>query len=138
MRFVETDITIQASPARIWALLTNAARLQQGYGIVKIDGRIAAAEKLRLWSEVAPNRAFDLKVAEFDAPGHMIWKGGMPLGLFTGRRSYLLTPLGHSETKFSMREEFTGLFASMIFSSMPDLNPGFKKFAAQLKKDAEA
>jgi hypothetical protein len=104
----------------------------------KIDGRIAAAEKLRLWSEVAPNRAFDLKVAEFDAPGHMIWKGGMPLGLFTGRRSYLLTPLGHSETKFSMREEFTGLFASMIFSSMPDLNPGFKKFAAQLKKDAEA
>lgn len=138
MRFVETEITITASPARIWALLTDAAQLQQGYGILKITGRIAPGEKLRLWSEVAPNRAFDLKVAEFDAPHRMVWSGGMPLGLFTGRRTYALTAISASETRFSMREEFTGLFANMIFSSMPDLNPGFKKFAAQLKKDAEA
>lgn len=138
MRFVETEISIAASPARIWALLTDATRLQKGYGIVKIIGRIAPGEKLRLWSEVAPKRAFDLKVTEFDAPNRMVWSGGMPLGLFTGRRTYALTPLGPDETRFSMREEFTGIFANLIFSSMPDLNPGFQKFAAQLKKDAEA
>jgi hypothetical protein len=138
MRFVETEIAINASPEVVWALLTSAERLQQGYGIVKIDGRIGPGEKLRLWSEVAPSRAFDLTVAEFDPPFGMVWRGGMPFGLFTGRRTYALTPGRNGETRFSMREEFTGLFAPMIFSSMPDLNPGFRQFAAKLKKDAEA
>ena len=138
MRFVETEITIAASPASIWALLTDADRLQRGYGIVKIAGRIAPNERLRLWSESAPKRAFDLSVVGFDAESRMIWRGGMPLGLFTGTRTYELTPMGAGQTRFFMREEFTGLLAKMIFSTMPDLKPGFLKFAAQVKKDAEA
>lgn len=62
---------------------------------------------------------------------------GMPFGLFKGERTYKLTPKGDS-TEFHMREEYTGPMARMIFKSIPDLNPSFKKFAAGLKAKAEA
>ena len=38
----------------------------------------------------------------------MTWRGGMPLGLFTGVRTYRLAPDGDGVTRFTMREEFSG------------------------------
>lgn len=37
-----------------------------------------------------------------------------------------------------MREEFSGLMAPLITRSIPDLQPSFDRFAADLKARAEA
>lgn len=55
----------------------------------------------------------------------------MPLGLFVGERTYTLSPEG-SGTRFTMREEYTGPLAGMIFKSIPDLGPSFRRFAEGL------
>jgi hypothetical protein len=60
----------------------------------------------------------------------------MPLGLFTGRRTYTLAPEG-TATRFTMREEYTGALAGMMFKSIPDLGPSFRKFADGLKRRSE-
>jgi hypothetical protein len=60
----------------------------------------------------------------------------MPLGLFTGERTYTLQSEGQS-TRFTMREQYSGPLASLIVRSIPDLGPSFQQFADGLKKQAE-
>jgi hypothetical protein len=62
----------------------------------------------------------------------------MPLGLFTGARSFTLVPAADGSVKFAMQETYSGLFASLIIRSIPDLQPAFDTFAADLKRRAEA
>lgn len=138
MRFFETHLTISATPQKIWKILTDAAKLQDGFGILRIDGQITRGARLKLWSEVAPDRAFPLRVTSFTPPLVMIWQGGMPLGLFTGTRVFTLAPLTKTQTDFTMREDYTGLLAPLIFPKLPDLTPSFRKFADALQKAAES
>ncbi len=138
MKAYESGSTINASPAAIWAVLTDAA----GYtawdsGVERVTGRIAPGEKITVVSKANPGRSFPVKVAEFVPGQRMVWSGGMPLGLFKGVRTYTLTPAGQNATKFSMREEYTGPMLPMIWRSMPDLGPSFQQFANGLKARAE-
>jgi uncharacterized protein YndB with AHSA1/START domain len=139
MRSFATSITIRARPETVWALLTDAAGFPQWNSTVeRIDGRIAAGEKVTLRAKAAPGRAFPLTVTEFAPPHRMVWSGGMPLGLFTGARSFTLTPGADGEVRFAMREVYSGLLAPLITRSIPDLQPAFDTFAADLKRRAES
>lgn len=61
----------------------------------------------------------------------------MPItGLFAGVRTFTLTPEGDG-TRYSMREEYTGLLLPLIWKSMPDLEQSFRQWAAGLKSHAE-
>ena len=81
--------------------------------------------------------AFPVTVTAFEPHRRMVWAGGMPLGMFKGTRSYVLSPHGPDEVEFAMREEFSGLMAPLITHSIPDLQPAFDRFAADLKAQAE-
>jgi hypothetical protein len=138
MKSFATTITIRARHETIWALLTDAAGYPLWNSTVeKIDGRIAAGERVTVHAKATPGRAFPLRVTEFAPPQRMVWTGGMPLGLFTGTRSYTLTPTSQGEVEFAMREEFSGLLAPLITRSIPDLQPAFDTFAGDLKRRAE-
>src|ERR1700704_1200051 len=127
MKSFATAITIRARPETIWALLTDAAGYPQWNSTVeRIDGRIAAGEKVTVHAKATPGRAFPLKVTEFVPARKMVWTGGMPLGLFTGTRSYTLTPTSQGEVEFAMREAFSGLLA--LTRSIPDLQAAFDAF----------
>jgi hypothetical protein len=133
----ETSTRISAPPERVWSVLTDAPRLvREGFGITRIDGAIAPGARLRLWSEVSPDRAFSIKVTTFDVARAMVWSGGMPFGLFRGVRTFSLAPEGGG-THFHMREEFSGPMLGLIAKSMPDLTPSFETFAAALKAQSE-
>jgi hypothetical protein len=128
---------IEAAPERLWAVLTDAQRLAGGpFGITRLEGRIAPGEKLKLWSSVSPDRAFPLKVVELQPHRSMVWKGGMPFGLFTGTRTFTLVPVGRG-TQFRMREVYDGPMTGLIWKSMPDLNPSFRQFADALAAAVE-
>lgn len=137
MKSFSVSRLIAAPPERVWAILTDAPRLvSAAIGITRIDGRIGAGERLKLWTDATGSRAFALRVAEFHPAQRMVWVGGMPLGLFTGTRRYRLTP-EPGGTRFDMSEAFTGLMAPLIAKSIPDLTPSFERFADGLKKLAE-
>jgi hypothetical protein len=138
MRAYEASATIEATPDAIWAILTDAPRYADwDSGVERVEGRIAPGEKITVYSKVNPGRAFPVAVSEF-APGQkMVWSGGMPLGLFKGTRTFTLTPQASGATTFTMREEYTGPLAPLIWRSIPDLNPSFQQFAAGLKRRAE-
>ncbi|MCJ8308499.1 MAG: SRPBCC family protein, partial [Hyphomicrobiales bacterium] len=119
MKIYETFIEIAASESEVWQVLTEVMPADPvPFGIQRIEGDIRAGGRLKLWSEVDPKRAFSLKVAQFDAPRTMVWKGGMPFGLFTGTRTFSLAPSGDG-TRLEMREVFNGPLSSMIVKSIP-------------------
>ena len=128
---------IAASPAQLWAVLTDASRLASGpFGITRIEGQIRPGARIRLWSDAAPGRAFALTVSGWEPGRRMEWRGGMPLGLFRGVRTFTLTPAGE-KTRLVMEEVYSGPLAGMIFGSMPDLQPSFDQFAAALAAATE-
>ncbi len=130
--------SIAAPPDRVWALLTDAASYPRwNPTVVKIDGTIAVGQTIKLVSTLDPKRTFKLRVAEADAPSKMVWSSGMPLGLFTGRRTFTLTPRTDGGTDFAMEEAFSGPMAPMITKAIPDMTESFAQFAAALKKAAE-
>ena len=53
----------------------------------------------------------------------MVWKGGMPLGLFKGERTFTVTPGPDGSVTFSMAELYSGLLEPLIGRTIPDLQP---------------
>jgi hypothetical protein len=139
MKVFAVRTSIRATPENIWALLTDAAGyIRWNNTVEKVDGKIAAGERVTLRPKINPGRAFPVTVSEFEPSKRMVWTGGMPLGLFKGERTFTLQPSSNGEVEFSMREEYSGLMAPLIGRSIPDLQPAFDEFASDLKRAAEA
>jgi len=139
MKQFAAAVTIRAPAATIWAILTDAPSYPDWNSTVeRIDGRIAPGEKLTVHAKASPGRAFALTVTAFEPTERMVWRGGMPLGLFSGIRTFTLTPAPDGRVAFAMREAFVGLLAPLITRSIPDLQPAFDTFAADLKRRAES
>lgn len=138
MRSFETRLVIGAPPERVWRILVNGDEWSTWNTTVRrLDGRIALGEKVTVHVTASPGRAFPVTVVEMDDARRMVWRGGMPLGLFVGERSYTLRPVDSARTEFSMRETYSGLLAPLIARSIPDLQPAFDEFATCLKRAAE-
>lgn len=137
MRSYEASSLIQATPERVWSVLTDVAAWPNwDSGVTKVDGRVALGEKLTVTVEANPGRSFPVKVVQLSVPERMVFLSRMPVGLFTGKRTYTVVREG-AGTRFTMREEYTGLLAGMIFKSIPNLGPSFRQFAEGLKHRAE-
>jgi hypothetical protein len=66
----------------------------------------------------------------------MVWKGGLPLGLFTGLRTFNLTQR-QGGVEFTMQVRFSGLLSSPIARTLGDRQPDIDALAAGLKKWTE-
>jgi hypothetical protein len=135
----ETVAAIAASPELVWNVLTDAA----GYAgwnpeIVGLQGRFAegATIKARVRLGSGAVRTVPMRVAAFAPPASMQWIGGLPFGLFVGRRTFQVTPRGQG-AEFRMRVQMTGPLAPMILRSVGDRQPELDAFAAGLKQRAE-
>jgi hypothetical protein len=129
---------IDGRPEMIWAVLVDGPQWTSwDSAVVRVDGTIALGQKVTVYPEVNPKRGFPVRVVEFSPGRRMVWRGGMPLGLFTGTRSYTLTPEASGKVRFDMREDYTGPLAGLITRSIPDLAPSFTRFAEGLKQRVE-
>jgi len=138
MRDYAASSTIRATPEAIWSVLVDGSRWTEwDSAVVRVDGAIEPGAKVTVYPEVNPGRGFAVRVVEMVPGEKMTWRGGMPLGLFTGTRTYRLTPGPDATVRFDMREEYTGPLAGLIFKSIPDLQPSFRRFADGLKRQAE-
>ena len=139
MRYYEATSMIVASPEAVWAVLSDGASWPAwDSGVDAVEGRIAPGESIKIRTQAAPGRSFPVKVTTFDPPVELRFSGGMPLGMFRGERTYLLSPDANGSTAFQMREEYTGPLVGLIWRSMPDLGPSFEKFAQGLKQRVES
>jgi len=139
MKSFSTTIQISTTAEVVWKILTNIQEWHQwNTTIDKIEGSIEPGAKVTVYAKVSPGRAFPLRVTELVTNKAMVWSGGIPLGLFTGERSYRLNYIDETTVEFTMNESFTGIIAPLITRSIPNLQPSFDEFAKCLKKHAES
>jgi hypothetical protein len=139
MRFYEASSTIASSPEAVWAALADGDGWSSwDSGVSRVEGRIAPGEKITIRSEAAPGRAFPVKVTHYEPPARLELRGGMPLGLFRGVRTFEISAASGGGTSFRVREEYSGPLVGLIWRSMPDLGPSFEQFAQGLKRRVEA
>ena len=136
MKIIEVRRQIAAGPAAVWAILTDPARIVAGgLGVTRLEGRIAAGQRIKLESATAPGRVFSLLVEVCEPAARMVWTSGAPL-IFNGRRTFSLTATAGG-CDFHMAEVYKGLMLPLIWRSMPDMQPGFERFADGVQRLAE-
>jgi len=144
MKRFHSSIQIHATPEVVWKILTDAPGYARWNSTVDhLEGRIALGDKVTVHIKADPNlgkppRAFPATVSELSIPHSMTWSGGMPLGLFKGVRTFTTKAVSTGSVEFAMTEVFSGLLSPLIERSIPDLQPVFDQFAADLKKAAES
>ncbi|MEO1353419.1 MAG: SRPBCC domain-containing protein [Cyanobacteria bacterium J06635_15] len=138
MKTYSVTQTINADAAIIWSILIDGSKYPEwNESVEKIDGNIGPNEAITVHAKNS-QQAFPVKVVEFVPSQKMVWRGGMPLGLFTGTRTFTLSSDRGESVEFHMQEDFTGLMAPLITRSIPDLTPAFEQFAMGLKHKAES
>lgn len=128
------DVTIHATPERVWNLLTDAERIPRWNSTIsEVKGRIAEGEQLRV--RVPGNdRTLTPTVSCVVDNSQMTWTGGMA-PLFKGTRTFVLTPRTDGDTDFTLEERFSGLLVSLMEGA--DFGPILERYASDLKSEAE-
>ena len=132
---VTVDIT--AAPEWIWQLLTDANDMVRWNStLTSIAGSIGPGGTVKMEVPEAPGNVFEIEVTTFTPPREMVWTQGNPI-MFRGVRTYRLTPEGAGITRFEMIEVFSGLVLPIAARRLPDFEPIFERYAADLKAEAE-
>jgi len=109
---IDREITINASPERVWRALTNAGELSAWFK-VQIEGTIAPNADLWMTSthaQYAGDR-FPVRIVEMSAPRRLVWQwhpGAVDSGVDYTREprttvTFTLEPIG-KQTKLSVSE----------------------------------
>jgi carbon monoxide dehydrogenase subunit G len=131
---------IDAPPDAVWRVLTNAAGYRDwNEEIVAVNGTFAAGARITAHVKLGNGavRRVAQRVVVFDAPRTMEWIGGLPFGLFVGRRTFTVSPRANG-TEFRMHIQMSGPLASLILKSVGDRQQEIDRFSRSLKARIEA
>jgi hypothetical protein len=138
VRSYEAAARIDASPADVWAVLTDVGAWRDwDSGVDRVEGRVALGEPLTVYATMIRNRPFSATVTELRPREAMRWRGGLPLGLAVIERTYSMDAQDDGGTVLTVREDHSGPLAGLLGRTTPDLNPSFRQFCAGLKDKAE-
>jgi hypothetical protein len=140
-RRIETDIDINAPAARVWALLTDFARMPSWNPFIKsISGNLAQGARLSV--HIAPpgssGMRFKPTILSIRPERELCWLGHpFVSGIFDGEHYFLLKPIGEYRTRLTQGEKFSGLLVGLLSSTLAATNAGFKVMNTALKQQAE-
>lgn len=139
---IKTSIVIQASPQKVWAILTNTQAYPSWNPFIKsIEGNLAVGAKIkaRIEPPQAKGMTFTPTILKFETNKSFVWLGSLWFkGLFDGKHKFELIDNGDGSTTFIQSEEFKGILVP-LFNKMLDNNTvkGFELMNQKLKELAE-
>jgi hypothetical protein len=139
---LEADIEIQASPARVWEVLTDFdAYPEWNPFIVHAAGKAAVGSRLEVRMRPPGRRPTTFRPQVLDAePGRRLrWLGRLLIpGLFDGEHSFVIQPVGPDRVRLTQNERFRGVLVPVLFGFLakPTL-AGFQQMNQALKGRAE-
>jgi hypothetical protein len=141
-RQLRAEIEIQASPERVWEVLTDfAAYSRWNPFMVQATGQAVPGNRLELRMRPPGRRAttFRPKVLEAEPPRRLRWLGRLFVpGLFDGEHRFTIEPAGPGRVRVIQHETFRGLLAPLLlaFIAEPTLE-GFRQMNQALRARAE-
>jgi len=139
---IQTEIIINASPEKVWTILTDFSNYPNWNPfITSIKGPAIVGKKIiaRIEPPEANGMTFKPKVLVFKTNEEFRWIGHLLIpGLFDGEHRFELIDNGNGTTTFRQSETFHGILIP-LFKKMLDVNTvnGFNLMNEKLKARAE-
>ena len=113
MRNISATVDLDATPDRVWAVLTDTAKYSTWNPfITKLGGTLAVGQKLdiRIVPPGGKPMSFRPTVTDLQPAHRLAWLGhlGFP-GLFDGAHTFTLTPIANGRTQLVQTENFSGV-----------------------------
>jgi hypothetical protein len=141
-RHIETDIEINAPASRVWALLTDFARMPSWNPFIKsISGNLVQGARLAV--HIAPPGSsgmhFMPTILSVRPERELRWLGHLLVpGIFDGEHYFLLEPIKEkNRTRLTQGENFSGLLVGLLGGTLAATSAGFKSMNTALKQQAE-
>lgn len=141
MKEIRTEIEINASPARVWEILTDFARFPEWNPLVpEASGELRLGGRLRVRVVAGREMIFRPTVTAFEPQRTLAWRGVTLLGaLFAGEHRFTIEPLTAERVRLVHGEVFTGLLVPVLASTLDrDARPAFEGMNRALKARSEA
>jgi len=142
MKELRTQIEIEATPERVWEILTDFDAYPEWNPFIQaIEGEAAPGSKLEVRIEPPGGRAMSFKpiVLEAAPRQELRWLGRVLVpGLFDGEHSLRIEPIDDSRVRFVQAERFTGVLVPLFGKSLEKTERGFTAMNEALKRRAEA
>jgi hypothetical protein len=139
---IKSQIIINASPEKVWAVLVDFKNYPNWNTFIKsISGEVKEGSKIKVYIEPPEGKGmtFKPKVLVFNANKEWRWIGHLLFpGLFDGEHIFELMDNGDGTTTFIQRENFRGVLVP-FFKKMLEVNTknGFELMNKELKKRVE-
>lgn len=140
---LHTEIEIDASAERVWAVLSDFSSYPQWNPFVRsVVG--APQQGARLQTAIQPSGGkvlrFSPVVLAAETGRELRWLGRFLFpGLFDGEHRFLIEPLGEGKVRFQQSERFSGLLVTLLRGSLDrNTKRGFEEMNRALKARAES
>lgn len=138
---LHTAIDIDATPERVWEVLTDFAAYPQWNPFMEITGtpRVGERLKVRLQPSGGRGMTFQPTVLAADPGRQLRWLGRLLLPrVFDGEHSFTIEPAGDHQVHFVQQERFRGVLVRFLAGSLDRHTlPGFRQMNQALKRRAE-
>ncbi|MFM2386753.1 MAG: hypothetical protein RL660_1510 [Bacteroidota bacterium] len=142
-KLISTEVLVNASPEKIWSILTNFEDYSNWNPFIKfIEGRVAQGNRIKVRIEPpgASGMTFKPTVLTMQPHQMLTWLGHFLIkGLFDGEHRFELVDQGNGTTLFKHSEKFNGLLVPLFAKQLDDnTRRGFEQMNQRLKAIAEA
>jgi hypothetical protein len=139
---LHTQIDIEASAERVWAVLADFAAYPQWNPFIRsVTGEPRQGARLHITVQPSGGKAmrFSPVVLAAEACSELRWLGRFLFpGLFDGEHALVIEPLGQGKVRFKQYERFSGLLVGWFRASLDrDTRRGFEEMNRALKQRAE-
>ncbi len=141
-REIRTEIEIDASASRVWAILTDFDRYPEWNPFVRrIEGVGEVGKRFRATIVPPGSRgmSFSPTLLKLEPKRELRWIGHLLVaGVFDGEHIFEIEPIGERRVRFVQRERFRGLFTAPLLKSIgAATRQGFEAMNRALKAEAE-
>ncbi len=140
---LRTEIEINASAQRVWAVLSDFASYPQWNPFIRsATGDLQAGARLRITVQPSGGKPmrFSPVVLTLQEGRELRWRGRLLFPrVFDGEHRFVIEPLDEGKVRFEHSEDFSGLLVGLLRASLDrDTRRGFEEMNQALKARAEA
>ncbi len=139
---LRTEIEIEATPRRVWEVLTDGDGYKEWNPFVRrLRGKLDLGEDLFVILTPPGRKAFVVrpKVVAWEQEKELAWRGKTGVsGLFDGEHHFEVHPIDETRSRFVQWERFSGLLVPLMKKMLDgSTKEGFIAMNQALKRQAE-
>ncbi|HOT06282.1 MAG: Polyketide cyclase / dehydrase and lipid transport [Methanosaeta sp. PtaB.Bin039] len=137
---IQTEVVIDASPSRVWQVLTDFEAYPQWNPFIRrIKGEARPGEQLTAELNVGDlTMTFQPTILIVQPERELRWIGRLFIpGVFDGEHGFIIEQLGRKRVRFVQSESFKGILVPFSGGILKDTERSFQEMNRELKERAE-